>query len=38
VVQTTMANKKNTIVIKPTKEELQKHKEFLSKILSPIWL
>ncbi len=37
-VQTTMANKKNTIVIKPTKEELQKHKEFLSKILSPIWL
>ncbi|MFU7501528.1 MAG: DNA polymerase III subunit epsilon [Candidatus Tisiphia sp.] len=38
VVQTTMTNKKNTIVIKPTKEELQKHKEFLSKILSPIWL
>ncbi|WP_375332011.1 DNA polymerase III subunit epsilon [Candidatus Tisiphia endosymbiont of Temnostethus pusillus] len=37
-VQTTMANKKNTIIIKPTKEELQKHKEFLSKILSPIWL
>jgi DNA polymerase III subunit epsilon len=38
LVRTTMANKNNTIVIKPTKEELQKHKEFLSKILSPMWL
>ncbi|WP_425360113.1 MULTISPECIES: DNA polymerase III subunit epsilon [unclassified Candidatus Tisiphia] len=38
LVRTTMANKNNTIVVKPTKEELQKHKEFLSKILSPMWL
>lgn len=38
LVRTTMTNKNNTIVIKPTKEELQKHKEFLSKILSPMWL
>ncbi|WP_341756240.1 MULTISPECIES: DNA polymerase III subunit epsilon [unclassified Candidatus Tisiphia] len=38
LVRTTMANKNDIIVIKPTKEELQKHKEFLSKILSPMWL
>ncbi|MDR0296425.1 MAG: DNA polymerase III subunit epsilon [Rickettsia sp.] len=37
-VRTTMANNNNIVVIKPTKEELQKHKEFLSKILSPMWL
>ncbi|MCC8372083.1 MAG: DNA polymerase III subunit epsilon [Rickettsia endosymbiont of Pseudomimeciton antennatum] len=37
-VRTTMANKNNIVVIKPTKEELQKHKEFLSKIISPMWL
>jgi len=29
---------KNAIVVKPTKEELQKHKEFLTKILMPAWL
>lgn len=38
LVRTTMTNKNNIVVIKPTKEELQKHKEFLSKILSPMWL
>ncbi len=38
LVSTTMVNKNNIVVIKPTKEELQKHKEFLSKILSPMWL
>ncbi|WP_425362544.1 DNA polymerase III subunit epsilon [Candidatus Tisiphia endosymbiont of Hybos culiciformis] len=37
-VRTTMANKNDIVVIKPTKEELQKHKEFLSKIISPMWL
>lgn len=30
--------KNNIIIIKPTKEELKKHKDFLAKILSPIWL
>lgn len=29
---------KNTITVKPTKEELQKHKEFLTKVLQPAWL
>ncbi|WP_375327012.1 DNA polymerase III subunit epsilon [Candidatus Tisiphia endosymbiont of Nemotelus uliginosus] len=29
---------KNIVVVKPTKEELRKHKEFLEKILSPLWL
>jgi len=29
--------RKNTIVIKPTKEELQQHQEFLSKILKPAY-
>lgn len=29
---------KNTTVVKPTKEELQKHKEFLTKVLIPAWL
>ncbi len=29
--------KHNIITVKPTKEELRKHKEFLTKILSPIW-
>lgn len=32
-----MVNKNDIIVIKPTKEELEKHKEYLSKILSPLW-
>lgn len=31
------ANKKDIMVIKPTKEELEKHKEYLSKMLSPLW-
>ncbi len=31
------AEQHNIVVIKPTKEELEKHKEFLAKILSPIW-
>lgn len=31
------AEKHNVVVIKPTKEELEKHKEFLAKILSPLW-
>lgn len=30
-------NNKNIVVIKPTKEELAKHKDFLSKISNPIW-
>ncbi len=39
-VATKTANleQKNIVIIKPTKEELQKHKEFLEKILSPLWL
>jgi DNA polymerase-3 subunit epsilon len=28
---------KNIVVIKPTKEELENHKNFLSKITNPIW-
>ncbi|MCC8417061.1 MAG: DNA polymerase III subunit epsilon [Rickettsia endosymbiont of Bryobia graminum] len=32
-----MVNKNDIVVIKPTKEELEKHKEYLSKILSPLW-
>lgn len=32
-----VVNRKETIVIKPTKEELKKHKEFLAKISGPIW-
>jgi DNA polymerase-3 subunit epsilon len=28
---------KNIVIVRPTKDELQKHKEFLAKILSPIW-
>jgi DNA polymerase-3 subunit epsilon len=31
------AKKHNVVLVKPTKEELQKHKEFLAKILSPLW-
>ncbi|XVN42851.1 MAG: DNA polymerase III subunit epsilon [Candidatus Rickettsia vulgarisii] len=37
VVKTNAANKKDIVVIKPTKEELEKHKEYLAKILSPLW-
>jgi DNA polymerase-3 subunit epsilon len=37
VTKNTTINKGNNIVIKPTKEELQKHREFLTKILSPVW-
>ncbi|KAJ6644947.1 UDP-N-acetylglucosamine--N-acetylmuramyl-(pentapeptide) pyrophosphoryl-undecaprenol N-acetylglucosamine transferase [Pseudolycoriella hygida] len=38
VVKTFTTRQKNILVIKPTKEELQKHRDFLKKILSPLWL
>lgn len=34
----TKQGKNNTVIIEPTKEELKKHKDFLTKILAPIWL
>ncbi len=38
VVKATTVTTGNAIITKPTEEELQKHKEFLTKIIAPIWL
>lgn len=37
-IRTFTVQHKDIVIIKPTKEELRKHKEFLEKILSPLWL